>query len=138
LTFRQRRARSKRGRNFSNFLPAISRDALNRISAQVRSWRLHCRIGHTFTDLARRINPIVAGWMQYYGAFYRSALYPLLSRINAYLMGWIRKKYKRLRTKKKSRVCWQGITERYPPDVRPLEMDCFSPARLRTKVTRAV
>jgi RNA-directed DNA polymerase len=114
FTFRQRRARSKRGRNFSNFLPAISRDALNRISAQVRSWRLHCRIGHTFTDLARRINPIVAGWMQYYGAFYRSALYPLLSRINAYLMGWIRKKYKRLRTKKKSRACWQGITERYP------------------------
>ena len=24
--------------------------------------------------------------MQYYGRFYRSALYPLLSRINAYLM----------------------------------------------------
>ncbi|MCA1694502.1 MAG: hypothetical protein LC749_07120, partial [Actinobacteria bacterium] len=30
-----------------------------------------------------------------YGAFYRSALHPLLSRINAYLMGWVRKKYKR-------------------------------------------
>ena len=35
--------------------------------------------------------------MQYYGAFYRSALYPLLGRINAYLMRWLRKKYKRLR-----------------------------------------
>ena len=35
--------------------------------------------------------------MQYYGAFYRSALYPLLARINAYLMRWIRKKYRRLR-----------------------------------------
>ena len=40
--------------------------------------------------------------MQYYGAFYRSALYPLLSRINAYLVRWIRKKYKRLRAKKKA------------------------------------
>ena len=48
------------------------------------------------------------------GEFYRSALYPLLSRINSYLMGWVRKKYKRLRSKKKSRVCWEGITERYP------------------------
>jgi RNA-directed DNA polymerase len=114
FTFRQRRARNRHGKSFSNFLPAISKDALNKISAAVRSWRLHLRTGHTFKDLARRINPIVAGWMQYYGAFYRSALSPLLQRINAYLMRWIRKKYKRLRGKKKARECWQGITERYP------------------------
>ena len=114
FTFRQRRARNRQGKSFSNFLPAISEDALNKISAAVRSWRLHLRTGHTFKDLARRINPIVAGWMQYYGAFYRSALSPLLQRINAYLMRWIRKKYKRLRGKKKARECWQGITERYP------------------------
>jgi RNA-directed DNA polymerase len=114
FTFRQRRARDKQGRNFNNFLPAISKETLNRINAEVRSWRLHRRTGHTFKDLARRINPIVAGWMNYYGAFYRSALYPLLSRINSYLMGWVRKKYKRLRSKKKARVCWEGITERYP------------------------
>jgi group II intron reverse transcriptase/maturase len=112
--FRQRRARTRQGKSFSNFLPAISKDALNKISAAVRSWRLHLRTGHTFKDLARRINPIVAGWMQYYGAFYRSALSPLLQRVNAYLMRWIRKKYKRLRGKKKARECWQGITERYP------------------------
>jgi len=114
FTFRQRRARNRHGKSFSNFLPAISKDALNKISAAVRSWRLHLRTGHTFKDLARRINPIVAGWMQYYGAFYRSALAPLLQRINAYLMRWIRKKYKRLRGKKKARECWQGITGRYP------------------------
>jgi RNA-directed DNA polymerase len=114
FTFRQRRARNRHGKSFSNFLPAISKDALNKISAAVRSWRLHLRTGHTFKDLARRINPIVAGWMQYYGAFYRSALSPLLQRINAYLMRWIRKKYKRLRGKKKARECWQGITARYP------------------------
>jgi hypothetical protein len=65
FTFRQRRARNRQGKSFSNFLPAISKDALNRISAEVRSWRLHLRTGHTFNDLARRINPIVAGWMQY-------------------------------------------------------------------------
>jgi RNA-directed DNA polymerase len=114
FTFRQRRARNRHGKSFSNFLPAISKDALSKISAAVRSWRLHLRTGHTFKDLARRINPIVAGWMQYYGAFYRSALSPLLQRINAYLMRWIRKKYKRLRGKKKARECWQGITGRYP------------------------
>jgi RNA-directed DNA polymerase len=114
FTFRQRKARNKKGQYFSAFLPAISKDALNRLSAEVRSWRLHHRTGHTFGDLARRINPIVRGWMQYYGAFHRSALYQLLSRINAYLVRWIRNKYKRLRAVKKAITCWQGITERYP------------------------
>jgi RNA-directed DNA polymerase len=37
----------------------------------------------------RRINPIVRGWMQYYGAFCRSAISSLLSRINAYLVQWM-------------------------------------------------
>ena len=46
--------------------------ALARLGAEVRSWRLHLRTSHTFAQLARIINPIVRGWMQYYGAFYRS------------------------------------------------------------------
>jgi RNA-directed DNA polymerase len=75
---------------------------------------LQLRTGQTFTELARAINPIVRGWMQYYGAFYRSALHPLLSRINAYLVRWIRKKYKQLRPKKKAMKRWQEITVRYP------------------------
>ena len=114
FAFRQRKARNREGWHFSAFLPAISKDALKKLSAEVRSWRLHTRTGHSFGDLARRINPIVRGWMQYYGAFHRSAMYPLLSRINAYLVRWIRSKYKRLRPVKKAIECWQGITARYP------------------------
>jgi RNA-directed DNA polymerase len=113
-TFRQRRVRDNNGRRFSSFLPAISNDALKKISAEVRSWGLHHRTGRAFTDLARQINPVVRGWMQYYGAFYRSALYPLLARINAYLVRWLRNKHERLRAVKKARKCWRGITTRYP------------------------
>jgi RNA-directed DNA polymerase len=56
----------------------------------------------------------VRGWMQYYGAFYRSQLQPLLRRINAYLMRWIRKKYRRFRSFKAAHKCWQRITTRHP------------------------
>jgi hypothetical protein len=56
----------------------------------------------TSADIARWINPKVRGWMTYYGAFYRTALYPVLRRINTYLMGWIMNKYKKLRTWKKA------------------------------------
>jgi len=114
LTFRQRKARARGGRQFNSFLPAISKNALKKISAEVQSWRLYNRTGQDLIDVARYINPIVRGWMQYYGKFYRSMMYPLLSRINAYLMRWIRKKYKRLRAKKKAWKCWRGIVERFP------------------------
>ena len=114
FTFRSRTARDKSGALFASFQPAISNDARNKISGQIRRWRLHRKIGLSFTELARLINPVVRGWMQYYGAFYRSELYPLLSRIHSYLMRWIRKKYKRLRTTRKAAGCWQRITRQYP------------------------
>ena len=63
--FRARGARSKHGVTFTSFLPAISKDALNKISAEVRRWRLHRWTGLTLTQVAQQINPIVRGWMQY-------------------------------------------------------------------------
>jgi RNA-directed DNA polymerase len=114
FTFRARGARDKDGTLFVRFLPAISKDALKKISREVRSWGLHRRTGSTFAQLAKAINPIVNGWMRYYGAFYRSALYPLLGRINAYLVRWIQKKYRRLKTVKKARRAYKGATRAYP------------------------
>jgi RNA-directed DNA polymerase len=114
FTFRTRTARSKSGALFASFQPAISNDARNKISEQIRRWRLHRWTGLSLTEIARQIKPVVRGWMQYYGAFYRSELYPLLSRINAYLMRWIRKKYKRLRSLTRAAGCWQRITSQYP------------------------
>jgi RNA-directed DNA polymerase len=114
FTFHARAARGRDGRKFASFLPAISKNALNRISGEVRRWRIHHRTGHTMAALAKGINPMLRGWIQYYGAFYPTALYPFLRRINAYLMRWIRKKYKRLRSLKKALAAWQRITVQYP------------------------
>ena len=114
FTFRARGARSRAGVNFTGFLPAVSKDALRKMSGEVRRWRLHLLTGQTLADLARRLNPIVRGWMRYYGAFYRTVLDPLLARINAYLMRWIRRKYQRLRPFKKAEACWRRITRQQP------------------------
>ena len=60
--------------------------------------RIHRRTDLTLDDLADWLNPIVAGWMRYYGRFYRSKLYPLLLRVSFYLRRSAAEKYKRLRT----------------------------------------
>lgn len=84
-TFRARAARDRVGNVFTSFLPAVSKEALVRMSRVARRWQLHRRSDLDAADLAAMINPVVRGWMNYYGAFYQSALSILLARINSYL-----------------------------------------------------
>jgi RNA-directed DNA polymerase len=114
-TFRARSAPTRDGTSmFTGFLPAVSTDALKRMSEEVRSWRIHLRTATELDELAAWINPIVKGWMNYYGKFYRTELDPLLKRVNTYLMRWAQRKYKRLRPFRKARAWWHGLTARQP------------------------
>ena len=114
-TFGPRRATYPDGKAFTSFLPAVSAEALKAMGLRVRSWRIHMRTGDDLGELAGWINPIVAGWMEYYGRFYRSELYPFLRRVNTYLTRWARKKYKRLRSYKRfSSWWWTGLLDRDP------------------------
>jgi RNA-directed DNA polymerase len=96
-TFRPRLARSKAGKKFVSFLPAVSDDASKRMRRTIKRWRLHLRSGSTLADLAQEINSTVRGWINYYGRFYRTELIQTLKLINHYLMRWAMRKYKRLR-----------------------------------------
>ena len=60
------------------------------------------------------MNPIVRGWMNYYGKFYRSEMFGLLQRINTYLVRWARKKFKRLRSFKRCQTLVERAPEREP------------------------
>ena len=52
-TFRSRGVRTKTGTMVTGFNPAISRDALTKIGAHVRSWGPHRRTDLSAADLAR-------------------------------------------------------------------------------------
>ena len=115
FTFGPRQALSKDGSSsYSRFLPAVSQDALTAMGQQVRQWRLHMWVRRDLVELATMINPVVVGWMNYYGRFYRSRLTPLLQRINTYLMRWAGKKYKRLRSYRRFQKWWFGLIDREP------------------------
>ncbi|MFI1584523.1 group II intron reverse transcriptase/maturase [Embleya sp. NPDC020630] len=112
--FRERTVDGRTGL-FRSFSPAVSADAVKRMGREVRSWRLHRWVTGETRDLADWINPVVRGWMQYYGAFNKSALFPLLERINAYLVRWLRGKYRKLRRSWSAtfRAWWSG-TQKAP------------------------
>jgi group II intron reverse transcriptase/maturase len=114
FTFRARSRKSKHGRRFDGFGPAVSDKALARMGETVRSWRLKRRVCLTWKALAQQITPVIRGWIEYYGRFYRTRLEPLLSRINHHIQRWLRAKYKRLRSRRALKRAWQRVTSQYP------------------------
>ena len=47
-------------------------------------------------DIAHQLNPVLRGWMEYYGRYCPSALYPVFRHVNRFLVAWAMRKYKRL------------------------------------------
>jgi group II intron reverse transcriptase/maturase len=99
--FRPRQARNKNGVIFTCFLPAISPEALKAKRTVIRRLRIHRHTTMTLADLAIWLNPIITGWMNYYGRYRRTAMRPLLEQINLYLRRWAGRKYKRLKAYKR-------------------------------------
>jgi len=95
-TFRARLAKGRHG-FFVSFLPAMSATARKAKGRQIRAWHLNRRSGTDLSGLAQEINPQVRGWINYYGAFYRSELYAIAARIDEHLVRWAMQKFKRLR-----------------------------------------
>ena len=95
--FRPRGAKNKYGKLFCNFLPAVSRSAMTEMKRSVIAWRLKWCCEKSLEDLSRMFNPIARGWIQYYGKYYKSGLFPLAERINLHLGKWVTNKYKSFR-----------------------------------------
>ena len=113
--FRPRLAKSKTGKHFVSFLPAVSTDAMKAMGREVRSWHLARRSDKALDDLARMFNSIVQGWINYYGRFYRSRLLYFLRRLNRHLARWACHKYKRLKRRERRAMGWLAeIAQRSP------------------------
>ncbi|MGW4736565.1 group II intron reverse transcriptase/maturase [Streptomyces shenzhenensis] len=113
--FRVRKLRTRRGDFFFGFSPAVSGEAAKQIRVQIRRWRLHLRSETTLEELAREINPVVRGWINYFGRFHPSALLSSLNRINDYLVRWLVRKYKRFKRKRaRAREALSRHARRFP------------------------
>ena len=103
-TFRPRLSKNRFGKHFLNFSPAVSGEAKTRMRREMRSWRVARRSDKTLTDLALMFNRQLQGWINYYGRFYKSMLYPVFRHFNDTLVRWAMRKYKRLRRRLLSAV----------------------------------
>jgi len=115
FTFRPRKSKNRWGKYFINFSPAVSNRAVKEMRQRLRKWRLHLRSDKGLKDLARMLNPTLQGWMNYYGSFYKSALYPVFINLNCTLTRWATRKYKRLRGHRRRATHWLGRIAQQEP-----------------------
>ena len=111
-TFRSRRSKNRWGKYFINFAPAVSNAAATRMRQALRRRHLPRRSDKAIDDLARMWNHVLRGWIQYYGRFYKSALYPVFRHFNGLLVRWAMRKYKRLRRHRRRASHWRPPKDR--------------------------
>ena len=63
----------------------------------IRELKLRHQTQLSLQDIARQLNPLLRGWIEYYGRYASSALYPLLRHINQMLVAWVMRKFKRFK-----------------------------------------
>jgi len=115
-TFRPRAVKNrKRNSMFVSFTPAVSSRALKAMRQETRRRRFRNRSDLSLEDISRVYNPVLRGWLEYYGRFCPSAMYPVLRHFNKTLVAWARRKYRRLqRHKTRAGLFMERISKRQP------------------------
>ena len=85
---------------FCGFNPAVSPVALKAMRQAIRDLNLRRQIYRSLQDIAQQLNPLLRGWIAYYGHYTPSALYPLLRYVNQTLVAWAMRKFKRFKRHK--------------------------------------
>jgi RNA-directed DNA polymerase len=115
-TFRPRTVKnSKRNSMFVSFTPAVSSKAIKTMRETTRKLNYRNRTDLSLADIARLHNPILRGWLAYYGKFSRSAMYPVFRHFNQTLVAWAMKKYRRLKGHKiRASLFLEQLSEKQP------------------------
>ncbi len=100
-----------------SYLPAAAPKALKAFRRRVRNWGLQRRSDKGLIDLARMFNRKIEGWIGYFRCFYKSALYPTLRLIDAHLVRWVMRKYKRFRQRPRQARLWLARIAKSTPEL---------------------
>ena len=114
--FRPRLVKNRRRNSlFVSFTPAVSKKALKAMRQRVRQLNYRNRTELSLKDISRLHNPVLRGWIAYYGKFNPSALYPVFRHFNMTLVAWAMRKYKRLKGHKtRASLLLESIAEKQP------------------------
>jgi RNA-directed DNA polymerase len=99
--FRPQMVQNSRDKSlFCSFVPAVSPLSLKSMRATVRDLNIAQQTHLSLADIAQKLNPLIQGWIGYYGRYAPGQLEPMLRHVNLTLLRWVMRKFKRFATRK--------------------------------------
>ena len=92
--FRKRVCQDKFGELFINFTPAVSNKAIQSMKDKIKASKIYKRTNLSINEVARLFNPVLLGWINYYGKFTKTRLYKVLNYFNCTIVSYLARKHK--------------------------------------------
>ena len=106
-SFQPRPTKSKTSKGlFLGFDCAISISSRKRIADKLEELGVEKLTFKSIVGIAQKLNPMIRGWIQYYGKYRMSSLHKVFRLLNQRLVRWARKRYKRYKTSLKRAYKW--------------------------------
>jgi group II intron reverse transcriptase/maturase len=116
-TFRGRYIKDRTGKLWTTFIPAVSGKSEKSFRNKLKDLKIHRMTSTPIEDIAKQINPMVRGWLNYFSAFCKSKVAYTMKCLNARLSAWARRKYKHLRKHINGSWKWLQVTSKEMPNL---------------------
>lgn len=115
-SFQPRSAKSKKtGKLFLGYDCAISISSRKRISDKLEDLRIETLSFKSIVGIAQYLNPMIRGWVNYYGRFRGYVLSKVFQLLRKRLVRWAMKRYKRYKTSLNRAYRWlERVRIQYP------------------------
>lgn len=105
-TFKAVYIKCKDGKIRHNFIASVSKASSKNLREKIKAMEVHKKTGCKIDIIAEMINPLVRGWMNYFGKFNPSAIRGTLQCIERKLVKWAMCKYKNFRGRRRRAEKW--------------------------------
>ena len=115
-SFQPRTAKSpKTGNLFLGYDCAISIDSRKRIADKLEELNIENMSFKSIVGIAQKLNPMIRGWINYYGKFRGFELSKVFRLLRNRLIRWVRRRYKRYKTSLNRAFRWlDRVRKQYP------------------------
>lgn len=118
-TFTARKVKTRSGKYFTGFNPAISNKAAKAIRQKIRRWSIQRWTTKDIFEISKMFKAVIRGWVNYYGKYYKSKLYSVLRHVDQMLMKWALKKYRKLKGSRRKAYALLTSIARNNPNLFP-------------------
>lgn len=124
-TFKGVYIKRRDGKRCVNFIASVSKKSCKSFRDKIKSLEVHKSTGCNLNIIAEKLNPLIRGWINYFGKYNASAMKYSLDCIDRRLVKWAMCKYKRFRKHRR-------MAEKWLNEIKKRESELFAHWKFRS------